>query len=49
MYGSFTVAETDNPILLGLRGTDPCRRSGPLSAHYWTTLIDDALARFNRK
>jgi WD40 repeat protein len=45
---SFTALDTDNPILHGLEGTDPCERRGLLNATYWVRLVGQPWGRFVR-
>jgi len=35
---TFTAHDATDPILVGLAGTNPCQRRGPLAAQYWTEL-----------
>jgi WD40 repeat protein len=35
---TFTVHDATDPILVGLAGTNPCHRRGPLALEYWTNL-----------
>src|SRR5262249_26331991 len=35
---TFTAHDAIDPILVGLAGTNPCRRHGPLAAEYWIGL-----------
>ncbi len=35
---TFTPENELDPILIGLAGTNPCERHGPLSAKYWIDL-----------
>jgi WD40 repeat protein len=45
---TFTADDSTDPILVGLAGSNPCRRHGPLAAEYWTDLgraAVDALKR----
>ena len=45
---AFTAHDATDPILVGLAGSNPCRRHGPLAWEYWTDLGHAAIDRLRK-